>query len=268
MLAAGDHMVLPVDLYGGTYRLVDKVLDRFGLARPRRPARPRRGARRDPARDPDGVGGDADQPAAQRDRHRRRRRGGRGVPVVVDNTSRPRSSSARSSWRDRGRPLDHQVPRRPFRRRRRRGDHRATRAARADPLRPERGRGRARAARLLPCPPRASHLALRVAQHTANGRAVSEFLAGARERGRAVAGVRRHGLVPPPRRRRDRRPHRAVLARRVAGRRRVADRGAAGDDPSVGRGLGGRGPAGPGPALVRIEAADDLVADLRQALSG
>ena len=32
MLAAGDHMVLPVDLYGGTYRLVDKVLDRFGLS--------------------------------------------------------------------------------------------------------------------------------------------------------------------------------------------------------------------------------------------
>ncbi len=32
MLDAGDHLVLPVDLYGGTYRLVDKVLSRFGLA--------------------------------------------------------------------------------------------------------------------------------------------------------------------------------------------------------------------------------------------
>ena len=31
-LAAGDHLILPVDLYGGTYRLVDKVLTRFGLA--------------------------------------------------------------------------------------------------------------------------------------------------------------------------------------------------------------------------------------------
>jgi cystathionine gamma-synthase len=30
--AAGDHVVLPGDLYGGTYRLVDKVLARFGLA--------------------------------------------------------------------------------------------------------------------------------------------------------------------------------------------------------------------------------------------
>jgi cystathionine gamma-synthase len=28
---AGDHVVLPNDLYGGTYRLVDKVLSRFGL---------------------------------------------------------------------------------------------------------------------------------------------------------------------------------------------------------------------------------------------
>jgi cystathionine gamma-synthase len=28
---AGDHVILPRDLYGGTYRLVDKVLTRFGL---------------------------------------------------------------------------------------------------------------------------------------------------------------------------------------------------------------------------------------------
>ena len=30
--AAGSHMVLPADLYGGTYRLVDKVLNRWGLS--------------------------------------------------------------------------------------------------------------------------------------------------------------------------------------------------------------------------------------------
>ncbi|HEV2815375.1 MAG TPA: aminotransferase class I/II-fold pyridoxal phosphate-dependent enzyme [Solirubrobacteraceae bacterium] len=29
--SAGDHVILPDDLYGGTYRLVDKVLSRFGL---------------------------------------------------------------------------------------------------------------------------------------------------------------------------------------------------------------------------------------------
>ena len=28
---AGDHVVIPDDLYGGTYRLVDKVLTRWGL---------------------------------------------------------------------------------------------------------------------------------------------------------------------------------------------------------------------------------------------
>ena len=31
-LDAGDHLILPLDLYGGTYRLVDKVLARFGLS--------------------------------------------------------------------------------------------------------------------------------------------------------------------------------------------------------------------------------------------
>ena len=30
--SAGDHVVLPDDLYGGTYRLVDKILTRFGVA--------------------------------------------------------------------------------------------------------------------------------------------------------------------------------------------------------------------------------------------
>jgi cystathionine gamma-synthase len=29
--SAGDHLILPADLYGGTYRLVDKVLRRWGL---------------------------------------------------------------------------------------------------------------------------------------------------------------------------------------------------------------------------------------------
>jgi cystathionine gamma-synthase len=29
---AGDHVILPDDLYGGTFRLVDKILTRFGLA--------------------------------------------------------------------------------------------------------------------------------------------------------------------------------------------------------------------------------------------
>jgi cystathionine gamma-synthase len=31
-LDAGDHLILPLDLYGGTYRLVEEVMSRFGLA--------------------------------------------------------------------------------------------------------------------------------------------------------------------------------------------------------------------------------------------
>jgi cystathionine gamma-synthase len=30
--SAGDHLILPIDLYGGTYRLVDRVLSEFGLS--------------------------------------------------------------------------------------------------------------------------------------------------------------------------------------------------------------------------------------------
>jgi cystathionine gamma-synthase len=32
MCATGDHVVLPADLYGGTYRLVDKVMSQWGLS--------------------------------------------------------------------------------------------------------------------------------------------------------------------------------------------------------------------------------------------
>ncbi len=32
MCRAGDHVVLPADLYGGTYRLVDKIMSRWGLS--------------------------------------------------------------------------------------------------------------------------------------------------------------------------------------------------------------------------------------------
>ena len=67
----------------------------------------------------------------------------------------------------------------------------------------------------------------------------------------ALAGLQRHGQLPASRRGRDRDANPSVHARRVARRRRVADRGAAGDDPSVGRGLDGGGSAGSGPAQLR-----------------
>ena len=58
--AAGDHVILPADLYGGTYRLLDKVLKRFGRElRHGRPDRPRRARARRARRDQADLGGDA-----------------------------------------------------------------------------------------------------------------------------------------------------------------------------------------------------------------
>ncbi len=87
----GDHVVVPNDAYGGTYRLFAKVLDRWGLeyttvGRPRG----RRGPGGDPARDDEGdLGRDADQPAARHRRHRGARRARarrRARCSMVDNT--------------------------------------------------------------------------------------------------------------------------------------------------------------------------------------
>ena len=71
--SAGDHVIIPDDLYGGTYRLVDKVLARFGVAydmvdQTDLDAVARRAAPGDEAH----LGRDADQPDAQRGRHRAR----------------------------------------------------------------------------------------------------------------------------------------------------------------------------------------------------
>ena len=126
-------------------------------------------------------------------------------------------------------------------------------AARAGPVRPELGRRGAGPVRLLPRPSRACGRWRCGSTATAeNGRAVSR-VAGrcARRRGGALARVRRHGLVPPPRGDWGRRADRALRARRVARRGRVADRGAAGDDPPIGRGLGRGGPRRPRQALMR-----------------
>ena len=87
----GDHVVIPDDAYGGTYRLFAKVAQRWGLEfTPAKVSDLGRGPGGDPARPhEDRLGGDADQPAA---RHRRHRRAGRawrttrGALLVVDNT--------------------------------------------------------------------------------------------------------------------------------------------------------------------------------------
>ena len=132
--AAGDHVILPADLYGGTYRLVDKVLARWGLEYDAgRPDRPRRGrARAVRRRHAPDLGRDADQPAAERRRHRgvvarKRRRARRGRQHVRD-AGQP--APARARRRRRG-ALDDEVPRRPLGHGRRRGDRARPSAARA-----------------------------------------------------------------------------------------------------------------------------------------
>ena len=126
--SAGDHIVLPNDLYGGTYRLVDKVLSRWGLTlRPRRPDRPRRRRRRAARRDAPDLGRDADEPAAERRRRRGRRRPARARAgrrrQHVRDAGQPAPARARRRLR---RPLDDEVPRRPLGHDRRRGRLRAT----------------------------------------------------------------------------------------------------------------------------------------------
>ena len=118
------------DVYGGTFRLFDKVL--------RAPRRRRctsvdmrdAGARRsgDHAEDEARVDRDADEPDAQGRRHRRDRRGraqGARRSLVVDNTfATPVPPAAARARRGRRRALDDEVPRRPLRRRRRRAGRR------------------------------------------------------------------------------------------------------------------------------------------------
>ena len=90
MLRAGDHVVAGDDLYGGTYRIFERVMKQMGIevtyVDPTSADRVRRGHAAD---DQAGLGGDADQPAAQAVRHRRRRRASArssDVWLAVDNT--------------------------------------------------------------------------------------------------------------------------------------------------------------------------------------
>ena len=113
-------------------------------------------------------------------------------------------------------------------------------------------------------------LAVRMERHSDNAERVVAFLTGhpavaqvllpgparapgARGRGQADAPLRRHGLHPAARRPRGGaaglRGHRGVHARRVARRGRVAHRAPRPDDAHVGRGLGAAGARRPRAAL-------------------
>ena len=86
----GDHVVIPDDAYGGTYRLFAKVEQPWGLehtAAPVSDVDAMRAAIR-PGRDQGGLAGDADQPAAEHRRHRGVAAVAHdaGALLVVDNT--------------------------------------------------------------------------------------------------------------------------------------------------------------------------------------
>ena len=150
LLRPGDHLVIPHDAYGGTFRLVDKVLAPWGveytpvdLGRHRRPAR---GAAAD---HPRRLVRDADQPAAG---HRGHRRGRRRHAREAGRPARRRQhlrlalpAAAARAGRGRRAALHHQVRRRALRRRRRRARDQRRRARRAADVHPERRRLGARA---------------------------------------------------------------------------------------------------------------------------
>ena len=89
VLRPGDHLVIPDDAYGGTFRLIDKVFSQWGVEHTPVPLSDLDAVRAAiTGRDPADLGGDADQPAAVDRRHRRDRRdrvSDRGK-VLVDNT--------------------------------------------------------------------------------------------------------------------------------------------------------------------------------------
>ena len=223
LLRPGDHVVIPHDAYGGTFRLVDKVLAPWGvehtpvdladvdaLRAALRPDDPgRSGARRRPTRC-------WASPTSPRVADVAREAGAR---LVVDNTfASPYLQPPLALGADVVAALHHQVPRRPLRRRRRRARHLRRRARRAA------ARSRRTRVGAVPGPfdawltlrgrqdPRGAHGAAqrqrragrRAARRAPRGRAGAlpgpARAPGPRGRGQADAPVRRDGVVPPGRR--------------------------------------------------------------------
>ena len=218
-----------------------------------RPDRPRRARRRRARRHAPHLGRDADEPAAERRRHRGRRgpqrAGARRGRQHVRDARQPAPARAR---RRRRRALDDEVPRGALRHGRRRGRRAPTRLH-------EQVRFVQNAIGAVPGPMdcflvhrglRTLHLRMQRARRQRRG-GQRVPARGPRRLRRALAGLRRDGLLPPSRRRAHRELDAALHARRVARRRRVADRGPAGDDPPVRRGLRRRGARRPRAAVVR-----------------
>ena len=185
-LRPGDHVVLADDVYGGTYRLLAKVLSGWGLASStvdladdaalRAAIRPEHEAR---------VGRDALEPAAEDRGPRRggrdRARGGRarrGRQHVRDAGA----AAAARARRRRRRAQRHEVPRRALRSDRGRDRHERPGVDRAARVPHERGRGGAGPDGLLPRAPRPEDA------RRADARALRERARGRRVPRRASEG--------------------------------------------------------------------------------
>ena len=271
----GDHVLIPDDAYGGTYRLFARVLAGWGLShtvvdmsdlaavKEQLAARPVKLIWAETPTNP--LLNIADIRALAAAAH------AAGALLVVDNTfaspylQQPLTLGAdvvvHSTTKYLGGHSDvvggAVVPDRPG-------------PGRADRLHPQRHRRRPRAVRRLADPARHQDAG------RADGPALPQRRAGGADAGRAPggsrgvlpgpahpsraqdragadAGVRRHGVVPAAGRRGSRgaglRPDPAVHPGRVAGRRRVADRAPGPDDARLGGRLAAGGPGRPDQAL-------------------
>ncbi len=180
-LATGDHVIVTDNTYGGTFRLFDKVLTRYGLTFSYVDTSDLGADRaRVHAADEAGVRRDADQPGAAAHRHRGRRRDRappRRAPRRRQHVREPvPAAAARARRRPRHAQHD-EVPERPqrFDRRRRRSPRATTTSSGCKFIQNSAGAILSpfdswlvlRGTKTLP---------LRMAQHSANGLALAEFL--------------------------------------------------------------------------------------------
>ena len=227
MLKSGDHVIVSDNVYGGTFRLFDKVLSALPVdvhATSTPPISTRSSARSRPTTrmlfvetPSNPVMRLTDLRAAADLAHRH------GARLVVDNTfASPVHPAADRARRRPRHPQHDEVPERPQRQRRRRRHRRraTTTSSGCGSCRTPRARSSARSTRGWCCAaPRRCRCAWQ--QHSANGLALAEFLAGAPEGaarplpGAAVAPAARARRAPDARVRRDAGVRRSARSRRA-----------------------------------------------------
>ena len=183
VLRPGDHVILPDDAYGGTWRLLDKIGVPWGLTYTATALGDLDGVRDGHSSDdPDDLVRDADEPAAAHRRHRRPRRdrralrgdagGGQHLRLAIPAAAHPARRGRRAA-------LDDQVPRRSLRRHRRRAGHASTTTwASSSPSTPRRWAPIAGPFDCWLALRGVRTLALRMEKHCDNAERVAEMLVG------------------------------------------------------------------------------------------